>query len=130
MQSEPEKTAPPRSKLEYMYRDLLVECDRLSTRNEALATQIRDTAMSLGALPTVLRQSASTIAVQASSQANRQIQDATQTLVAADHALRRAHQSLHRASLRNAWFVACVSALCGLAGGLLSALIVVSLVQG
>jgi len=35
-------TSPARSKMEVLYRDLLVECERLQGKNEALAQQIED----------------------------------------------------------------------------------------
>lgn len=113
----------PRSKLEYLYRDLLIECDQLTQRQHALGEQLRETAASLQTTPTLLRQAAGAISHQASGEALRSIERANNALKAANDHLLLTHQALRRASDQNVRTLALVAGACGMLGGLLGAVI-------
>jgi ABC-type transporter Mla subunit MlaD len=125
---EHHESAPhPRSKLEYLYRDLLIECDRIATDQRALANQIETLTHSLTGAAPLLRQASASVATQAGNEAKRAIEQAAAALASADQRLQRTHQSLHRASAQNARYVGVIAALCGLVGGLLGALVMATL---
>lgn len=126
----PPELPPPsqaRSKLEFLYRDLLIEAERLMQRNEETAAKVHETSISLLGLPQSIRQATSTVSDQIGIESARHLQAAAQSLIAAERSLRQANQAVERARSARTWYVMSVAVLSGLFGGLLSALVCAAL---
>ena len=122
-------TSPARSKMEVLYRDLLVECERLQGKNEALAQQIEDIELKLTSVSRLLRDTVSTITAQAGSEATQQLQRAARSLSAVEEALRATCQSWQRVNT-NIWFITGIATLSGCVGGLLGVMAALAFSQG
>lgn len=127
--TQPQPQAQPRSKLEFMYRDMLVECGLIAQRNNEVADKLHEISISLMGLPTIIGKAAASISNQASADADLQLRNAARVIAAAEQNLRKTSNYLHNTSLRNIWFTASLSGLCALLGGLLSALITAAILQ-
>lgn len=123
------QTPLPRSKVEFLYRDLIVQYERLQATNDEISQRQREIAIAVSGVPGALRQAAIKVAAEASNEAGHQMFHAKDALAAAQADLQRTHHALQRWSLRNACFVATVAGVAGLAGGLLGALITLVLLQ-
>ena len=123
MQVENESPTPARSKLEFLYRDLLIECQRLSQRQEAISQQAEDAATHIDSFTNQLRQTT----YQATQQASTRIQHAAESvctsLKEANQQLLTAHKHQINRSHHNLMMVAAIAAGAGLLGGLLGVLI-------
>ena len=115
--------AQPRSKLEFLYRELLIDIERLQQANDGLVNDLRAASITLSSMPAVLQNVAATAATQAASQSAQQLQASCVVLASSEQDLRRAGKTLLNASTRNAWFVGAVAGACGLLGALMGGLI-------
>lgn len=123
----PPEPAQSRSKVEFLYRELLVEIDQLQRRNGELAGQLREASVALSGLPAVLRQTAASVNVEASKEAGQQLLHAAHAVRSAQQSLHHAHQAVLRRSAQSAWHLGLIAVACSLAGGALGALITLTL---
>jgi hypothetical protein len=128
--SDPTPPIPARSKLEFLYRDLLNECTQAIGRTQDLTAKLETVAASLEHLPAALQRASAQAAEQVSTHATRELTDATRALVAADFQLRRTGSILHTTSHHNARVVITLAISSALFGGLLSGLIVALVLLG
>ncbi|WP_019939879.1 hypothetical protein [Bordetella sp. FB-8] len=113
----------PRSKLEYMFRAMLVEGDEIISRSEQLVKLLNTAAMQLQTLPAAVRKAGSIVQDQAASRAIVKIQEATSQVDDARRQLKRASEALDVQRGRNLWAVGIVALGSGLAGGLVAAVV-------
>ena len=106
-----------------MFRAMLVEGDELMARSEQLVKQLNTVAMQLQSLPAAVRQAGTIAKDQAASRAVIQIQEAANQVGDARRHLKRAVHTLDAQRGRSLWVVGLVALVCGLAGGLASALV-------
>ncbi|TFL14064.1 hypothetical protein CSC67_07800 [Pusillimonas caeni] len=116
-------SAQPRSKLEFLYRELLIDIERLQQANDGLVNDLKAASITLSSMPAVLQKVAATAANQACSQSAQQLQASCAALASSEQDLRRAGKTLLNASTRNAWFVGAVAGACGLLGALVGGLV-------
>lgn len=123
MASESTPASFARSKLEFMYRDMLSEAEKVMGRNAEIVDKLHETSISLLGVPKAIQAAATTVSEQASIESTRQLQEAARSVAAAERSLRKASRSFQEASTKNIWLMASFCALSAFFGGLLSALI-------
>lgn len=117
----PSPIPPPRSKLELLFQEMLVESARTAERNAQTATQLEEVALVARGLPALLRQASAEAAAQVATDASRSLQDASRSLNKADWDLRVTVQALAGINLRNAWRIGILCAGSAFAGATLGA---------
>ncbi len=95
--------APPRSKVELLYQEILRESHQLIGRLEQIALQQADIQQALAALPGTIRQAGQEAATQAADHASRAMLDTTRTLAHATSELRGASRLAQGALPATAW---------------------------
>ncbi|MBJ7263089.1 MAG: hypothetical protein JHC61_04840 [Burkholderiaceae bacterium] len=108
--------APPRSKVELLYQEILRESHQLVTRLEQVTRRQEDIQQSLQALPTAIRQAGLDAAHQAADYANRCLLEASRTTAHATSDLRVASHAATSAVQAAAWrtgLLCAASAFCG-----------------
>lgn len=123
MQVENDTPTPPRSKLEYLYRDLLIECHQLTQRQEVLIKQIDEAAIRMGTFNAQLRQSTQQAAQQAGARIQHTVENASNSLNAATQRLLATENRLVHAGQQQLRTVALVATAAGALGGLLGVLV-------
>ncbi|WP_019939702.1 hypothetical protein [Bordetella sp. FB-8] len=116
----------PRSKLEYMFRAMLVEADQLTTRSESLVKQLNAAAMQMQTLPSILRKTSAAVQDQATTRAVQQMREVSREIDDSRRLLKRTAQALGAQQGRNLWTIGLVAFGCSLLGGLTAALIVLT----
>lgn len=130
MENESQTAARSRSKLEFLYRDLLIEHERLQAVNAEMMAKQREAMSTVAAYPGMLQKALGNVSADIANDVIHKLQHATTALDTAALDLQRTQQHLQRWSLRHAGFVASVAAIAGLVGGLLGALVILVLLQG
>ncbi|HCP78708.1 MAG: hypothetical protein CML16_05470 [Pusillimonas sp.] len=125
MQIENDLPTPPRSKLEFLYRDLLIECHKVSQRQEALAKQVDDASIRMENLTSHFRQATHHATQQASARIQTAAEGVSTSLNEANQRLLAAQKHQNNLSHHNLMVVAAIAAGASLLGGLLGALITV-----
>lgn len=115
------QTAPPRSKVELLYQEILRESYQLLGRLEQIALQQADIQQALAALPGTIRQAGQEAATQAADHASRAMLDATRALAHATSELRIASLSAQGALPVTVWRVGLLCAASSFLGTALSA---------
>ncbi|NMU88341.1 hypothetical protein HGQ98_00350 [Achromobacter ruhlandii] len=95
--------APPRSKVELLYQEILRESHQLIGRLEQIALQQADVQQAQSALPGTIRQAGQEAATQAADHASRAMLDATRALARATSELRVSSRSAQGALPATAW---------------------------
>ena len=95
--------APPRSKVELLYQEILRESHQLVAQLERIAQRQEDVQQALQALPMTIRQAGQGAATQAAEHASRAMLDATRTLASATSELRIASRSAQGALPAAVW---------------------------
>jgi len=109
-------SAPPRSKVELLYHEVLRESHQLVTRLEQLSQRQEAIEQSLQTLPTTLGQAGLNAAHQAADTANRSLLEASRTIAQATSDLRVASRvavSAVPAALWRTGLLCAASAFCG-----------------
>lgn len=99
----PPALAPPRSKVELLYQEILRESHQLVAHLERVAQRQEDIQQSLQALPTTIRHAGQEAATQAADHASRAMLEATRALASATSELRIASRSAKDALPATAW---------------------------
>lgn len=123
MQAEHETAATPRSKLEYMYRDLLVEGHHLAQRQEVIGKQIEEASLRIEAFTGQLRHATHHASQQAAARIEKAGEGAVTTLNQANQRLLTTQQHLTRIGQRNVKVTAAIAATAGALGGLVGVLV-------
>ena len=116
----------PRSKLEYMFRAMLVEADEITTRSESLVKQLNAATMQMQTLPSILRKTSAVVQDMATTRAVQQMQEVARDIDDSRRSLKRTAQALAAQQGRNLWTIGLVALGCSLAGGAAAALIVLA----
>lgn len=112
---------PPRSKLELLFQEMLIECARTTERNAQTAARLDEVALLARGLPALLRQASAEAAAQVATDASRSLQDASRSLSKADWDLRVTAQALAGINVRNAWRIGLLCAASAFVGAVLGA---------
>ena len=123
MQVQNEAPNPPRSKLEYLYRDLLIECHLLTQRQEALGKQIDEACVRMESFNGQLRQSTHHATQQASTRIQQTVENVGASLQEANRRLLATEKRLNEAGTQNQKVTALIAAAAGTLGGLLGVLV-------
>ncbi|WP_287955596.1 hypothetical protein [Achromobacter sp.] len=99
----PAASAPPRSKVELLYQEILRESDVFISRLEQVSRQQEEIQQSLRALPMAIRQAGLDAANQTADQASRALLDAARTIATATSELRIASRAATSAHSATAW---------------------------
>ncbi|CUJ62004.1 hypothetical protein U2261_25770 [Achromobacter xylosoxidans] len=113
--------APPRSKVELLYQEILRESHQLIGRLEQIALQQADVQQALSALPGTIRQAGQEAATQAADHASRAMLDATRALARATSELRVSSRSAQGALPATAWRAGLLCVASSFLGGALCA---------
>lgn len=108
-----------RSKLEFLYRDLIAQTEHLQLENRKLLQEIQAASHTLSGAPQMLQRAAATATARAADETTTQLQLADAALANARRDLRQLGQTLLSTSSRNAWFIAALASGCGLLGSLI-----------
>lgn len=114
---------PPRSKLELLFQEMLIESARTAERNAQTTAQLGEVTLVARGLPALLRQASAEAAAQVATDASRSLQEATRSLSKADWDLRVTVQALAGINPRNAWRVGLLCAASGFVGAILGAVL-------
>lgn len=123
MHVENETPATPRSKLEYLYRDLLIECHHLAQGQVAIGKQIDEASMRIESFTGQLRHATHHATQQAAARIEKAGEDATTTLNQANQRLLITQQHLTRVGQGNVKVTAAIAASAGALGGLVGVLV-------
>ena len=121
--------ASSRSRLEFLYRDILHEAQQLVVRMEAVTAQQQQIQQSLQALPSAIQQAGMAAANQAAEQAGRSLLDATRTISKATSDLRISARAATSAIPAAAWRAGLICSASALFGGGLCAVVVAVLLR-
>ncbi|WP_343498808.1 hypothetical protein [Achromobacter denitrificans] len=99
----PATNAPPRSKIELLYSEILRESDVFISRLEQVSRQQEEIQNSLQALPMAIRQAGLDAANQTADQASRSLLEAARTIAMATSELRIASRAATSAHPATAW---------------------------
>lgn len=110
--------AQARSKLEFLYRDLIAQIEGLQLDNHKLLQELQAASHTLSGAPQMLQRAAATATARATDETTTQLQLADAALTNARRDLRQLGQSLLATSSRNAWFVGALAFGCGLLGAM------------
>lgn len=112
-----------RSKLEFLYRELLIEVERLQNQNSDLAQELRQISISISGAPQALHKATSRAVAQATEGTEQHLQLARLALSNAQRDLHRTGETLLAASTRNGLYIGLIAGGCGLAGAVIGVLI-------
>lgn len=99
----PATNAPPRSKIEFLYSEILRESDVFISRLEQVSRQQEEIQNSLQAVPMAIRQAGLDAAIQSADQASRSLLEAARTIASATSELRIASRAATSAHPATAW---------------------------
>ncbi|MDH0734827.1 MULTISPECIES: hypothetical protein [Achromobacter] len=99
----PAASAPPRSKIELLYQEILRESHVFISRLEQVSRQQEEIQNSLQALPMTIRQAGLDAANQTADQASRSLLEAARTIATATSELRIASRAATSAHSATAW---------------------------
>lgn len=116
--------APPRSKLDFLFQEMLIESARTAERNAQTAAQLDQVALIARGLPAQLRQASAEAAAAVATSASRSLNDAARSLSKADWDLRVTVGALAGVNLRNAWRIGLLCAASSFIGTVLGAVAV------
>ncbi|CAB3732656.1 hypothetical protein [Achromobacter kerstersii] len=125
VQSGPQSgAAPARTRVEFLYREILVESDQLLTRMEQLTSRQTEIQQAMQALPGSIRQAGMDAASLAAEHANRSLLEASRTIAKATSDLRVASRMATNALPSAAWRTGLLCAASAFVGGAFSATLV------
>lgn len=116
--------SPPRSKLDFLFQEMLIESGRTADRNAQIAIQLDQVALVARGLPAQLRQASAEAAAEVATSASRSLSEAARSLSKADWDLRVTVGALAGVNLRNAWRIGILCAGSSFVGTVLGALII------
>jgi hypothetical protein len=119
--SAPGTGAPARTKVEFLYREILQESDQLVTRMEQLTSRQTEIHEALQALPGSIRQAGMEAATLAAEHAGRSLLEASRTIGKATSDLRVASRMATNALPATAWRTGLICAASAFVGGAFSA---------
>ncbi|MFY3630760.1 hypothetical protein ACOTFH_29325 [Achromobacter xylosoxidans] len=119
--------APPRSKVELLYQEILGETQQLIAHLERVAQRQEEIQQSLQALPMAIRQAGQEAATRAADHAGRAMLDATRALASATSELRIASRAAQGALPASAWRAGLLCVASSFFGAALCAAAVVAL---
>lgn len=115
--------SPPRSKLDFLFQEMLIESGRTADRNAQIAAQLDQVALIARGLPAQLRQASAEAAAEVATTASRSLSEAARSLSKADWDLRVTVGALAGVNLRNAWRIGILCAGSSFMGAVLGTLI-------
>lgn len=116
--------SPPRSKLDFLFQEMLIESARTAERNAQTAAQLDQVAIIARSLPAQLRQASAEAAAELAASASRSLNEAARSLSKADWDLRVTVGALAGVNLRNAWRIGLLCAASSFIGTVLGAVAV------
>lgn len=116
--------APPRSKLDFLFQEMLIESARTAERNAQTVAQLDQVASIARGLPALLRQASAEAAAEVATSASRSLNDAARSLSKADWDLRVTVGALTGVNLRNAWRIGLLCASSSFIGTLLGTFVI------
>lgn len=123
----PTATAPPRSKMELMYQEILRESQTLVNRIEEMAKQQEQIQQAIQAAPVAIRQAGQDAANQAADHAGRTLLEATRSIASATSDLRVAARAASSAVPSMAWRTGLLCAVSAFFGSVVCAVVIVLL---
>lgn len=123
----PMAAAPPRSKVELLYQEILRESHQLVAHIERVTQRQEDMQQSLQTLPTMIRQAVQDAATHASDNAARALLEASRTLGKSATDARIATRVATKALPATAWRAGLLCAFAALIGSVLGAAVTLSL---
>ncbi|MFA1685891.1 hypothetical protein ACOTBW_29695 [Achromobacter dolens] len=116
--------SPPRSKLDFLFQEMLIESGRTADRNAQIAAQLDQVALIARGLPAQLRQASAEAAAEVATSASRSLSEAARSLSKADWDLRVTVGALAGVNLRNAWRIGILCAGSSFIGTVLGTFVV------
>lgn len=120
----PSNAAPARTKVEFLYREILLESEQLVSRIEQLTSAQTDIQQAMQALPGSIRQAGMDAATLAAEHANRSLLEASRTIAKATSDLRVASRMATNALPSAAWRTGLLCAASSFVGGAFSATLI------
>lgn len=130
----PDSTSPgaplPRSKVELLFHDMLVQATQLADRNAQMLARLEEMLIAAAALPAQLRNAGSEVAANVSTDALRSLREAQRTLAHSESEIRVATKAVFVAGERSTWRVGLLCVASGFVGSVLAAGVLFLMVAG